>query len=141
MVSLPPHSPLPFPPNFDAVGLRIKLTVTFRTTVVKEEKGTITSSEGAERNQYHRCIVLYVNALRPSPPFPPPHPQHPSIEVQILVLPGEQCLGGQEGGSSEPSPQSSSPSHRHKRGMHMLFAQTKSLLVQLSKQVLPSLAK
>lgn len=74
----------------------------------------------------------------PPPPFPPPHP---SIEVQILVLPGEQCLGGQEGGSSEPSPQSSSPSHRHKRGMHMLFAQTKSLLVQLSKQVLPSLAK
>lgn len=48
-------SPLPSPPNFDAVGLRIKFTVTFRTTVVKEEKGTITSSEGAERNQYHRC--------------------------------------------------------------------------------------
>ena len=59
----------------------------------------------------------------------------------IKQIPGGQCLGGQEGGSSEPSPQSSSPSQRHTRGMQRLFAQTKSLLLQLSKHVLPSFAK
>ena len=56
--------------------------------------------------------------------------------------PGRQTNGGQSGGSSEPSPQSSCPSHFHQNGRHFkVFSHRKLEAEQLDLQLKPSLCK
>lgn len=56
--------------------------------------------------------------------------------------PGRQTNGGQDGGSSDPSPQSSCPSHFHQKGKHFkVFSQRKLEAEQLDLQLKPSLCK